>query len=372
MAKRPGGVMVQSTEATRSQLIPVITKWHELGKTAQLGPVLFCIVASSPWPLRHDHDTSTRRSWQRTGNWMDPRDWIYSSSFLIMLAIFLTMVSLYFIYRMIGKNKSWYILLGAPGFSAYYLWLFKVDHDFVWMYEFFHHPPGRRRAGRQCTVYSAVHPALPGHRVLRGNREGVADLRLGTAGPLYDPGGDGRKIGIEEPLDGILIGAASGGGFAVMETLIQYTPQDLVRYLDEHRPGLSRRYPKYRCRAGQMNFDQLRRRDYAGKRLAEHSPRDQVAHHSLHRFVLRAHGLCRLLRIFHRALGDQAGTALEDTADWPGFRLHFPMPYGIRVSSMDTVPLEAAIALLSYAVLGSRRAQGSRDLTQSPAFCNRA
>ena len=44
MAKRPGGVMVQGTEATRSQLIPVITKWHELGKTAQLGPVLFCIV----------------------------------------------------------------------------------------------------------------------------------------------------------------------------------------------------------------------------------------------------------------------------------------------------------------------------------------
>ena len=36
------------------------------------------------------------------------------------------------------------------------------------------------------------------------------------------------KIGVEEPLDGILIGAASGGGFAVMETLVQYVPQDLV------------------------------------------------------------------------------------------------------------------------------------------------
>ena len=44
MAKRPGGVMVQGTEPTRSQLIPVMTKWNELGKTAQLGPVLFCIV----------------------------------------------------------------------------------------------------------------------------------------------------------------------------------------------------------------------------------------------------------------------------------------------------------------------------------------
>ena len=30
------------------------------------------------------------------------------------------------------------------------------------------------------------------------------------------------KIGVEEPLDGILIGAASGGGFAIVETLGQY------------------------------------------------------------------------------------------------------------------------------------------------------
>lgn len=44
MAQRPGGVIVQGTEATRSELVPVITKWNELGKTAQLGPVLFCVV----------------------------------------------------------------------------------------------------------------------------------------------------------------------------------------------------------------------------------------------------------------------------------------------------------------------------------------
>jgi RsiW-degrading membrane proteinase PrsW (M82 family) len=36
------------------------------------------------------------------------------------------------------------------------------------------------------------------------------------------------KIGVEEPLDGILIGAASGGGFAVMETLYPVHSRDLV------------------------------------------------------------------------------------------------------------------------------------------------
>src|SRR5262249_44704440 len=34
-----------------------------------------------------------------------------------------------------------------------------------------------------------------------------------------------QKLNIEEPLDGIVFGAAAGGGFAIMETLVQYVPQ---------------------------------------------------------------------------------------------------------------------------------------------------
>ena len=139
MAKRPGGVMVQGTEATRSQLIPVITKWNELGKTAQLGPVLFCIVVFFAMATFGYTTTIVYPIVAADGkHYIDPRYWIYTSWFLMMLAVFLTMVSMWFIYRMIGKDKSWYVLLGAAGFSAYYLWLMQVDHDFLWMYEFFH------------------------------------------------------------------------------------------------------------------------------------------------------------------------------------------------------------------------------------------
>jgi hypothetical protein len=116
-----------------------MTKWHELGKTAQLGPVIFCIVAFFAMATFGSTSTIIYPIVAADGkHWMDPRDWIYTSNFLIMLALFLTMVSLYFIYRMIGKSKSWYIMLGAAGFTAYYLWLFRVNHDFVWMYNFFH------------------------------------------------------------------------------------------------------------------------------------------------------------------------------------------------------------------------------------------
>jgi hypothetical protein len=107
MAKRPGGVMVQGTQATRSQLIPVITKWNELGKTAQLGPVIFCIVVFFGMATFGSLATISYPIASADGKyWLDPREWIYTSYFLIMLAIFLTMVSLYFIYRMIGNGDG--------------------------------------------------------------------------------------------------------------------------------------------------------------------------------------------------------------------------------------------------------------------------
>jgi RsiW-degrading membrane proteinase PrsW (M82 family) len=45
----------------------------------------------------------------------------------------------------------------------------------------------------------------------------------------YMPAAIRAKFGIEEPLDGILLGAASGGGFAVVETLSQFISGSLFR-----------------------------------------------------------------------------------------------------------------------------------------------
>ncbi len=44
MAKRPGGAMLQSDTPTRSQLIPVLTKWLEIGKKSELAPMMVTMV----------------------------------------------------------------------------------------------------------------------------------------------------------------------------------------------------------------------------------------------------------------------------------------------------------------------------------------
>ena len=96
MAKRPGGVMVQGPEATRSQLIPVLGKWEDIGKKAQLGPAIFCIVAFFALVLYGSSNTIIipRRNDQ---GYLHPLDWIYTSTSLIILGIVLTTASLYFI-----------------------------------------------------------------------------------------------------------------------------------------------------------------------------------------------------------------------------------------------------------------------------------
>ncbi len=45
---------------------------------------------------------------------------------------------------------------------------------------------------------------------------------------MYMPAALRSKFGIEEPLDGILLGAASGGGFAFWETIGQFISNELV------------------------------------------------------------------------------------------------------------------------------------------------
>jgi RsiW-degrading membrane proteinase PrsW (M82 family) len=354
MAQRPGGVMVRGTEATRSQLIPVITKWNELGKTAQLGPVIFCIVVFFGMATFGYLDTIVIPITTLDGKgWLDPRDWVYTSNFLIMLAIFLTMVSLYFIYRMIGKNKSWYILLGSAGFTAYYLWLFRVDHYFIWMYEFFHmHLAGGEPDSNAPFVQLFIQHFL-GTGFFEEIVKALPIFALVIAGSYMTPEMK-TKIGIEEPLDGILIGAASGGGFAIMETLLQYVPQDLVNRWIEI--GLA-----FRGIAGRQNidnalasmrFDDLRVLLKLGSDVLGTAPGIKSL---IIRSIDESFGHMAYAGYFGYFIGL---SVIKPEQRWKILMIGLvsaSIPHALwdTVLSMDTVPLEAAIALLSYAVLAA-------------------
>jgi RsiW-degrading membrane proteinase PrsW (M82 family) len=230
MAKRPGGAMIQGGDLpTRSQLVPILTKWNDLRqRKEQMAPFIFCIVAFFAMSSFTSDDWIVFSFSDAKGNPTNPLGWIYTSSFLIALAIVLTMASLYLIYKLVGKNKSWWILLGSMAFTGYFLWRFQTQDDFVWLYDLFHKDLAGGEANGNGSFISLMINNILGTGFFEEFVKGIPVLLVAIATPHLAPDMR-RRFGLEEPLDGILLGAASGGGFAVIETLGQYVSGDLAK-----------------------------------------------------------------------------------------------------------------------------------------------
>jgi hypothetical protein len=140
MAKRPGGAMIQNAAPTRSQYIPLLSKWGELGTKSQLVPMFVTILAVT---LMYIYAGSNKTTVIEILSGPDqdipnPEKYWYTSPFILVVAVYLTLLSLYFIYRLVGKRVSWLGLMGCMSFTALYLWLEGTQRDFLFVYKFFH------------------------------------------------------------------------------------------------------------------------------------------------------------------------------------------------------------------------------------------
>jgi hypothetical protein len=158
---------------------------------------------------------------------------------------------------------------------------------------------------------------------------------------------------VEEPLDGILIGAASGGGFAIMETLIQYTPRDLVNTWTTTVLAF-RGVPFQNADAvmNNMNGEQLRSLINQGSNLLNTAP-------GIKWLIIRSIDLSFGHMAYAGYFGYFIGlSVIKPEQRWKILLIGLAsasLPHALwdTVASMDTVPLQAAIALLSYAVLAA-------------------
>ena len=174
---------------------------------------------------------------------------------------------------------------------------------------------------------------------------------------------------MEEPLDGILIGAASGGGFAIMETLIQYTPRDLVNTWTTTVLAF-RGVPIQNADAvmNNMNGEQLRSLINQGSNLLNTAP-------GIKWLIIRSIDLSFGHMAYAGYFGYFIGlSVIKPEQRWKILLIGLvsaSLPHALwdTVASMDTVPLQAAIALLSYAVLAAavlkaREISPNRNLLQ--------
>lgn len=184
-----------------TQLFPIISTRRDLVSKAYLIPGILTVVVTLSLLLTLDSPIL----------------------FIGLLGIYIAGMAFYFVYQLCGKHKPWWLLLGStlmtgavfvilPVFSVIAFFFrdvlpggdpFKLPDNASFLQQLWAHFLG---AGLTEELYKAL-PIVVAY--LWGRR-------------LRPPARE--RIGVWEPLDGILLGAASAVGFTLLETLGEYVP----------------------------------------------------------------------------------------------------------------------------------------------------
>jgi RsiW-degrading membrane proteinase PrsW (M82 family) len=138
-----------------------------------------------------------------------------------LLATYLSFGGYYFVYRLCGKPKPWWLPVLTAGLT---LALLSTPLLTLALWIFRELLPGAiPTAGEQLPIPLLFSRMLLGAGLMEELLKILPLLILVAVGRRLDPPWRDR-LGIWEPLDGILLGAASAVGFTLLETLGQYVP----------------------------------------------------------------------------------------------------------------------------------------------------
>lgn len=138
-----------------------------------------------------------------------------------LLALYLSAAGYFFIYQLCGKAKPWWVIVGT-GAAMFALLSSPVLPGFLWFFR--EVLPGQLPEPEdQLPLLSIFGRMFVGAGLMEELLKALPVLGCWLIGvALRSP--LGNRIGIQEPLDGILLGAASAVGFTLLETLGQYVP----------------------------------------------------------------------------------------------------------------------------------------------------
>ena len=189
-----------SGEVTLSQLFPILSTGRDLTTKAYLIPgiitVLFVVFM-----------------FVSVGN---------SAAFNTLLAGYLAAAAYYFVYQLCGKHKPWWLLVGS-GFMTSIVLMSPVLNGFIFVFRDI--LPGNIPEDPDSTgLISLLVQMLFGAGLMEELIKALPILGAWAIGrygrsPYYR-----ELVGVNEPLDGILIGSASAVGFTLIETLRLYIP----------------------------------------------------------------------------------------------------------------------------------------------------
>jgi RsiW-degrading membrane proteinase PrsW (M82 family) len=140
----------------------------------------------------------------------------------VIVGTYIASAAYYFIYRLCGKHKPWWILLASALTCAVILKSPILD---LFIYIFRIILPGNLpRENQEITLTELLVRMFFGAGLMEELLKALPILAIFLVSKTL-PSPWREKIGVSEPLDGILLGTASAVGFTLLETLGQYVPQ---------------------------------------------------------------------------------------------------------------------------------------------------
>lgn len=188
-----------SDDPTLSQLLPIFSMGGDLARKAYLIPgtitvvfvvMLFIAIGNVVW-------------------------------FNMLLATYLALAAFYFVYQLCGKHKPWWLLVGV-GLMTMLMVATPILNLFTFIFRELL-PGDIPDIATAPNFFVALVQMFFGAGLMEEFLKAVPLLLVYLIGRgLRSPWRE--QVGLWEPLDGILLGAASAIGFTLLETLGQYVP----------------------------------------------------------------------------------------------------------------------------------------------------
>jgi RsiW-degrading membrane proteinase PrsW (M82 family) len=195
----PASAATSTTLLTFSQLIPIVSTGKDLVGKAYLVPaiatVIFVVMMFASLGQAQQFNT--------------------------VLSVYLGLGAYYFIYKLCGKHKPWWVILGAAAITVAIL-LSPILNIFLW---FFREvlPGGLPDPNKSVSLFTVFIAMFFGAGLMEELLKAIPIFVAMFAGLQFKMPWR-ERIGVWEPLDGILLGSASAMGFTLLETLGQYVP----------------------------------------------------------------------------------------------------------------------------------------------------
>ncbi len=140
----------------------------------------------------------------------------------LIIALYIALAAYFFIYRLCGKHKPWWILVASTATTALILES-PILNIFIFIFRRIL-PGDIPEPGQPIPFLQLLVAMFFGAGLMEELLKALPVLAAYLIGQGL-PSPKRERIGVWEPLDGILLGTASAIGFTLIETLTQYVPE---------------------------------------------------------------------------------------------------------------------------------------------------